>query len=104
MKLNVYDSKGDIVKTVEGENVDIKFGHIRSIMQLLNVDNIDNTFDLLNSVYSAWEKLTDVLSECFPEMEEEDWENVKMKELIPELLQIIKDSFAEMLTIPKEKN
>lgn len=104
MKLNVYNKDGEVVKTVEGKNIDIKFGHIRSIMKLLNVDNIDDTYDLLNSVYSAWEKLTEILSECFPEMEEEDWENVRIKELIPELIQIIKDSFAEILTIPKEKN
>lgn len=104
MKLNVYNKDGEVVKTVEGRNIDIKFGHIRSIMKLLNVDNIDDTYDLLNSVYSAWEKLTEILSECFPEMEEEDWENIRIKELIPELIQIIKDSFAEILTIPKEKN
>lgn len=104
MKLNVYNKDGEIIKTVEGRNIDIKFGHIRSIMKLLNVDNIDDTYDILNYVYSAWEKLTEILSECFPEMEEEDWENVRIKELIPELIQIIKDSFAEILTIPKEKN
>lgn len=104
MKLNVYNKDGEIIKTVEGRNIDIKFGHIRSIMKLLNVDNIDNTYDLLNSIYSAWEKLTEILSECFPEMEEDDWENIRIKELIPELIQIIKDSFAEILTIPKEKN
>lgn len=104
MKLNVYNKDGEIIKTVEGRNIDIKFGHIRSIMKLLNVDNIDDTYDLLNSVYSAWERLTDILSECFPEMEEDDWENIRIKELIPELIQIIKDSFAEILTIPKEKN
>ena len=104
MKLNVYNKDGEIIKTVEGRNIDIKFGHIRSIMKLLNVDNIDDIYDLLNSVYSAWEKLTEILSECFPEMEEDDWENIRIKELIPELIQIIKDSFAEILTIPKEKN
>ena len=104
MILNVYNKDGEVVKTVEGKNIDIKFGHIRSIMKLLNVDNIDDTYDLLNSVYSAWEKLTEILSECFPEMEEDDWENIRIKELIPELIQIIKDSFAEILTIPKEKN
>ena len=104
MKLNVYNKDGEIIKTVEGRNIDIKFGHIRSIMKLLNVENIDDTYDLLNSVYYAWEKLTEILSECFPEMEEDDWENIRIKELIPELIQIIKDSFAEILTIPKEKN
>ena len=104
MILNVYDVEGNVIKTVEAENLDIEFGHIRSIMRLLDVDNINDTWALLNTVYSAWDKLTEVLSQVFPDMEDEDWEHVKIKELVPELLQIVRDSFAEILTIPTEKN
>ena len=104
MKLNVYDKDGNVTKTVESSNLDISFGHIRAIMELLNVDKIDDTWGLLTAVYSAWDKLTEILSQCFPDMEENDWEYVRIKELIPELVEIIKDSFAEMLTIPTEKN
>lgn len=104
MVLNVYDENGEIIKTVEGNNIDIEFGHIRSIMQLLDIDNVDDTWGLLQVVYSAWDKLTEILSQCFPEMEDEDWEHVKVKELTPELIQIIRDSFSEILTIPTEKN
>lgn len=104
MILNVYDVEGNVTKTVEAENLDIEFGHIRSIMRLLDVDNINDTWALLKTVYSAWDKLTEVLSQVFPDMEDEDWEHVKIKELVPELLQIVRDSFAEILTIPTEKN
>lgn len=104
MILNVYDVEGNVIKTVEAENLDIEFGHIRSIMRLLDVDNINDTWALLKTVYSAWDKLTEVLSQVFPDMEEEDWEHVKIKELVPELLEIVRDSFAEILTIPTEKN
>lgn len=104
MILNVYDVEGNVIKTVEAENLDIEFGHIRSIMRLLDVDNINDTWELLKTVYSAWDKLTEVLSQVFPDMEDEDWEHVKIKELVPELLQIVRDSFAEILTIPTEKN
>ena len=104
MILNVYDVEGNVIKTVEAENLDIEFGHIRSIMRLLDVDNINDTWALLKTVYSAWDKLTEVLSQVFPDMEEDDWEHVKIKELVPELLQIVRDSFAEILTIPTEKN
>ena len=102
MKLNVYDENGNITKTVNAKNVDIEFGHIRSIMKLLDIDNVNDTWGLLQVVYSAWDKLTEVLSQCFPGMEEEDWEHVRVKELIPELIQIMKDSFAEILTIPTD--
>ena len=53
MKLNVYNKDGEVVKTVEGRNIDIKFGHIRSIMKLLNVDNIDDTYDLRSEEHTS---------------------------------------------------
>lgn len=104
MKLNVYDKNANVVKECESQNIRFKFGHIRSIMELLNIDNINDTWELIQAVYGAWDKLTDILSECFPEMDYEDWENVPIEELIPELVQLFKDSFAEMLKIPQEKN
>jgi hypothetical protein len=37
-------------------------------------------------------------------MNDDDWENVSMKELLPVVVTILKSSFSEMLTIPKSKN
>ena len=37
LKLNVYDDKNEIVKTCEGEFVEIKFKTIRALMKLLNI-------------------------------------------------------------------
>lgn len=106
LKINVYDDEDNIIKTSEAKLVDLKFGVIRKLMKLLNVDNIDNTVELLKTVYGAWEQITNILNNCFPDMTDDDWDNVKVSELLPVFVMILKYSFTQMLTIPtdKEKN
>lgn len=106
LKINVYDDEDNIIKTSEAKLIDLKFGVIRKLMKLLNVDNIDNSVELLKTVYSAWEQVTKILNSCFPDMTDDDWDNVKAAELLPVLVSVLKYSFTQMLTIPtdKEKN
>lgn len=100
--LNVYDEKDDIVKTSEAKLIDLRFGTIRSLMELLNVDDIDDTSQLLKTVYGAWAQITNILGRVFPDMTEEDWENVKLTELLPILMTILKSSFVQILSIPND--
>jgi hypoxanthine phosphoribosyltransferase len=100
--INVYDENDNVIKTSEATEATIKFGAIRSLMKLLNVDDINDTGELLKTIYKAWEELTKILSKCFPDMTDEDWDNVKLNELVPVVVQILKDSFSEILTIPND--
>lgn len=102
MELNVYGKNNEIVKTCEAKEIDLKFGTIRSLMKLLKIDDMNNTGELLKVVYDAWEQLVDILQEVFPDMEEEDWDNVKLNELMPTILAILKSSFTQILTIPTD--
>lgn len=102
MILNVYDDHDNIVKSCEGKLVEIKFGTIRAIMKLLNVENIKDTGELVKAIYSAWEKLTNVLERCFPEMEDEDWDNIRLRELVPLVLEIVKFSAANLMSVPSD--
>jgi hypothetical protein len=104
-ELTVYDKTGEVVKTCTAKPVDLEFGTIRSLMELLNVDNIEDTSELLRVVYGAWDELIGILGRCFPDMEYDDWSHIPLKELIPTLVQILRYSVGEILTIPKdEKN
>lgn len=102
LEIKVYDDDGNVKKTCIAEMIDLEFGAIRSIMEILNIESVENTSQLLQTVYRAWDQLTKILSRCFPAMEYEDWDNVKLKELMPTLVTILKYSFAQILTIPKD--
>jgi hypothetical protein len=100
--LNVYDEKDKIIKTSEAQLVDLRFGTIRSLMELLNVDDMNDTGELLKTVYGAWSQIIAILGRVFPDMTDEDWENIKLSELLPILVVILKSSFAHILTIPND--
>lgn len=103
ISLNVYDENNEVVKTSKAKIVDIRFATVRKLMKLLDLENVDNNAELLKIVYSVWDELTHVLGQFFPDMEEDDWDNVKLSELIPAIIEIGKECFATMLTIPKSK-
>lgn len=104
MILNVYGDNGEVVKTCESKEVEIKFGTVRALMNLLKIEDDVDGAQLLKTVYDAWDKITKVLSQCFPEMTEDDWDNVSVSEVVPVIIDISKHAFTKMLVIPAEKN
>lgn len=102
LSINVYDKDDNIVKTCTAKATSLKFGVVRSLMNVLKVDENISTADILTQIMELWDDITEILSKCFPDMTDEDWDNVKVDELIPVLLNTLKISFAKMLTIPSD--
>jgi hypothetical protein len=71
-------------------------------MALLEIEDINDVGALLKTVYGAWDQVIKVLSECFPDMTDDDCDNVKVNELIPTTVALVKAMIAKMLTIPTE--
>lgn len=104
LQITVYDENDNAIKTCKAQTVDIRFGQISAIMELVDIEDMDNSMELLKVVRKAWKQVTKILSRVFPDMEDDDWDNVSVKELLPVVVAILKDSVAEMLAIPKSKN
>ena len=104
LKITVYDDDDKVVKECIAHTVDIRFGQISAIMELVDVENINDSMELLKTVRRAWKQIVKILSKVFPDMTDEDWDNVSIKELVPVVVKILKNSINEMLAIPKEKN
>ena len=101
--LNVYDDEGNIVKQCEATDATIKFGAVRSIMKLTKIEENTGTYETISIVSEVWDKLTAILNTCFPDMEEEDWDNVEIGELVPVIISIVSRSFSKMSKIPVDK-
>lgn len=100
LTLNIYDNKGKVVKTVDAQLVQLKFKTVRTIMEILNIESVDNTVDLLKTLYAAWDEIKEILVEIFPDATLEELDNTNLNELLPLVVSIVKYSFAEVLTIP----
>ena len=67
-------------------------------------ESVEDSVQMMRMIKKAWKQLVRILSKIFPDMEEDDWNNVSLKELLPVLILILWDSFKGMMTIPKSKN
>lgn len=104
LTINLYDDDGNVIREAKANTVSLKMGQVSAIMRLLDADNIETSVDLLNAMNKAWKQLVKVLSKIFPDIKEEEWDNVDLGELLPVFVLIIKESLAEMMKIPKSKN
>lgn len=104
LKIKVYDDNDQVVKECKAQTVDIRFGQVSAIMELMEVESITDSAQLLRTVNRAWKELTKILGKIFPDMTDDDWDNVSIKELLPVVVGILKSSFAEMISIPQPKN
>jgi hypothetical protein len=103
--LKIYDDSGkNIVKSYESKTYDLMFGTVMKLMELLKVEDMNNQVEMLKTIYGAWEEIKTVLAGVFPEATDDDWKHVRVKELLPMILEIAKFSVTEMFTIPTEKN
>lgn len=103
--LNIYDYDGkNIVKTYTSSTYDLMFGTVMKLMELLKVEDMDDQLEMLKIIYGAWEEIKTVLAGVFPEATDDDWKHVKVKELLPLIIDIVKFSVQQMFTIPTEKN
>ena len=103
LALNIYDASGkEIVKTVKSNTFDLMFGTIVKLMDLLKIENVKNNLEILKMIYGAWEEIKEVLSTVFPDVTDDDWKHVKVKELVPIIIEIGKFAITEALNIPSD--
>lgn len=80
LTLNIYDKKGKVKKTAEAKLVDLEFGQVRKLMDLLKIEQADDTMSILKSMNEAWDEIKELLAEIFPDVTIEELDSVKLKE------------------------
>ncbi len=105
-KLNIYDNNDKIIKTVTAKEPDLRMGTVRRITEIISFDKMENTTDITKKLFSAWGELTNILNMLFPGMSDDDWDGVKVNELLSLIIDIGKYAVKKALTIPvgSEKN
>ena len=104
IRIKVYDDDDKVIKEVEANIVDIRMGTIRKLFALAGIEEVEDMASMLKMVNQAWGSLTKILDKIFPNMTEEDWDGVKINELFPIVVRIVKRSLGAIGNIPIEKN
>lgn len=96
MQLNVYrqDERGrvsqtDIEKTVTASPYDLFFGTVEDILSLLDVVGEDTDTDtMIRVIRENWDKLKVLILDVFPDLTADDLRCVKLRELVPVMLEL----------------
>lgn len=99
LKLDVYKydaetgrtSQTEVEKTVTAETYDLMFGTVEDILGLL--DAIGDTSDadaVLKAISVNWEKLCILLLDVFPQMTRDDLRNIKVRDVVPVIIDLFK--------------
>lgn len=100
--IKVYEKdKKTVKKECKADTIDLEFGTVRRLMALLDYKNLDNA-TLLSIIFDEWNDLVSILSEAFPGMKNDDWDHVKMKELLAVIKNIAVVAIKDMLSIPTD--
>lgn len=110
LKLNIYKGR-EVEKTYTADEFDIMFGTVEDLIQLIDFDTFgdevnDTQFAVAagKMVYGAFSQVKTLLKEIFPELTDEELKRVKVKEILPLLINLVKFSFAEIAQVGKGKN
>jgi hypothetical protein len=103
IKLKVYENDMKTVKKeYTAQTVEIPFGVVRRLMRLFDIDNSTDNNDILKTVIKAWDSVIGILNNVFPEMTEDEWDNVSTKELAAAVYKLIQAALADLMAIPKD--
>lgn len=105
IKLNIYAADGKTInRTATSEPFDLSFGAIRKLMSLLKIEKLNDTASILNIINNAWEEIIKILSEAFPDITDDEWDCIKLNELVPAVIGIAKEALTGVNSLPREKN
>lgn len=95
--LNVYDPKTkNIAKQYTAETVDIMFGTIEDVIEIIDIDKLDDNMEWAKVIALSMKKLKPLLKEVFTGVTDDELKNTKIKELIPLFINIFKYMVSEI--------
>lgn len=95
--LNIYDPQTkNIAKQYTAETVDIMFGTIEDLIEIIDVDKLNDNMEWAKVIVMCIKKLKPLLKEVFTGLTDEELKNTKINELIPLFINIIKYMFTEI--------
>lgn len=95
--LNIYDPvTRHIAKQYTAETVDIMFGTIEDLIEVIDVDKLNDNMEWAKFIAMSMKKLKPLLKEVFTGVTDEELKNTKIKELVPLFINIFKYMMKEI--------
>lgn len=95
--LNIYNENNTVIaKQYKTEEVNILFGTIEDLIDLIDENNLQDNMELAKVIVKSMKKLKPVLKQVFVGVTDEELRLTRTNELVPLFLQIIKYMFTQV--------
>ena len=98
LKLNIYDGK-KIEKTYVAEEIDIMFGTVEDLLDVIDFDNLNDEKEVVKVVIKTLNNLKPFLKQIFDGLTDDEIKRTKVKELVPLFVDIVKYSINELKSL-----
>lgn len=103
--LKIYDkSHRKIARIVKADEFDLFYGTVETVVEIIDIEKVNNNFDVIKIVLNAKDEIINLLKDIFPDVSDEEWKCVKVKDIVAVLLQIIKSTVTGINLLSDEKN
>lgn len=104
--LNIYDKndKAKVAKTLETEGYDLMMGTIDDFVAIIDLDKINDRTEVAKMAAKGYKQIKPLIMDIFPELQDEDYRNIKMNDLIRLIVQIGTSIMENMDILKSSKN
>ena len=95
LRLNIYNGK-TIEKTYVAEEIDIMFGTVEDLLDVIDFDNLSDEKEVVKVVIKTLNNLKPFLKQIFDGLTDEEIKRTKVKELIPLFVDIVTYTMEEL--------
>lgn len=102
LTLNIYSKernaetgKKEIAKTYTTDEYDLMYGTVEDILVLFDNVNVNDTTQVMTVIRKFMNQLNPLLKDVFYGLTDEEMKNIKVKELVPVIVNIIKLAMSE---------
>ena len=95
LRLNIYNGK-TIEKTYVAEEIDIMFGTVEDLLDVIDFDNLNDEKEVVKVVIKTLNNLKPFLKQIFDGLTDDEIKRTKVKELVPLFVDIVTYTMEEL--------
>jgi DNA replicative helicase MCM subunit Mcm2 (Cdc46/Mcm family) len=90
IRLNIYkqNNKNEIEKTYIANGYDLMLGTVEDFINIIDVDKLNDQKAVIQMVINGYNQIKPLLKDVFPEITDDEFKRVKVKELALTIVQI----------------
>ena len=99
--LDIYKGNKKI-KTVKAKKAELTMGVVRKLTNLINFEKEKTTAEMNKLMFDVWQPLTELLNVLFPDVTDEEWDGVRLQDMIKLIMEVTQTAVSEALQIPTD--